>query len=176
MSAHPDWLRWIKPAPKGEEVSSLIEQFRYVVANVQHRETKAQTTLELPAMEEALHAIQALPEALRDRPDIKRFLHALQSKIRWAGPKPKGLGRRREATKRWCLISTVIWLHDQGKKASGGITGTIPNLAMAVWEAAGYLEKGDNLVAWAQAWNRIRKEQKEIWIQIEKDKQKSEKA
>lgn len=169
----PDWLKWIKPTPvDAEEIARAVEQFDCVVGNIRMKEKDFDAARRAKA---ALRAIQALPCDLKERPEAIAFMQALEFRIKWIGEPCKNPSNRpRKTNRNVCIAFTSAWLRDRGSHISGGETGTLPNLALAVWSAAGLNTTDETPKAWAQAWQRIRKEHKKICIQIEKDNREME--
>lgn len=164
----PAWLEWIKPAPANEEqLARAVEEFGCVVGCIKMKERDFDAARRAKA---ALRAIQALPSELKELPEALSFAQALEFRINWTGdPRKNPSNRPTKTNKRFCIVSVQSWLHNRGSHISGGETGTLPNLALAVWIAAGHRAEGETPKAWAQALQRMLKVSREINNLVEID-------
>lgn len=162
MAAAPAWMNWIKPAPKDDaEREALLESFNIVVENVRLRCDNAQDAGKVPTMEETLHGLLALPDRLLRLPETRITIERLGGHIRavkgWGGPKKQS--HPVDIPKRLCLVFCNAWLQDHGKETTPGVAGTLPNVALAVWFAAGRAgipdQEGHALRAMSQMLNRM---------------------
>jgi len=167
MTPKPEWLKWVRPTPIGElDIEEAVVGFDRVVGYAQlYGDQSPDVARRAKA---ALRAIQVLPCDLRERPEAIAFMQALEFRINLIGePRKKPANRPTKNDKRLCIIFTWYWLRDRGSHISGGETGTLPNLALAVWTAAGLNQEDEKPKAWAQLWKRY--QQEKIRIQIEED-------
>jgi hypothetical protein len=148
---------------------SLAEGFEHLVGNIQRRAATAEYSQGMPEIEAAIRSIQALPADLQTLPEAAKLLETLRYVLGQCRG-TAGDGRPRDTTKNQCLAFSWYWLNSKGKKTSGGKYGTVPNIASAVWEAAGRKQAGETLDSWVNRWKRIRDEQKLIREQMIKAK------
>ncbi len=177
-----NWMDWIRPHPNSDEIEIVqakffnhIDRFKIVALPPEVDWNKS-----LPVLKNALDAIRSLPDPLRYREDALSLADEIELRILLTKEsiesRPRGPGRKHEILKKRCLILTCRMLSQMGKRVTGGESGTLPNLALFVWREAGFdPNRTDSPKAWAQAWMRIRKEQRRIYDQIITDNEREHK-
>ena len=158
----PAWVKWVRPAPDSqEELQDLVVQFDRVAGNILNHIRIAEEAKALEGMKSTRLGLLRLPAEIRDLPETQHMVEILAFRIdRAKSMAPTGRGGYPvEIPKRYCLAAAATWLHGLGKEWTPGASGTVPGLAMELWNAAatrgGISDTTLNLQGWVRKYRVI---------------------